>query len=140
CHKLNPAGGLGAVSAMHDAIALANLLYAMPSATSKDITKVFEVYHMERRPAVIDSYKTSQQMSKIHKAGIEGALVSYFVTHMPTWLWRVMMAKTLRFRPQVGFIKRIEVTGTVVSIASPSEQKARAVFEEQNQGNAAAAV
>ncbi|KAG0252911.1 hypothetical protein BGZ95_006498 [Linnemannia exigua] len=123
---------------MHDAIALANLLYATPSKTSEDITKVFEEYHQERRPAVLDSFKTSQQMSKIHKAGIEGALVSFFVTHMPTWLWRAMMAQTLRFRPQVGFLKRIEVTGTVISIASPSEQKARAAFEKQEQGTSAA--
>ncbi|KAG0199095.1 hypothetical protein BGX33_011878 [Mortierella sp. NVP41] len=40
CHKLNPWGGHGAVKAIHDAIALANLFYAMPIKTSQEATKV----------------------------------------------------------------------------------------------------
>lgn len=52
---------LGAVAAMHDAIALANLLYAMPATTSLEMTKVFEEYQKERYPAVMESFKSSQQ-------------------------------------------------------------------------------
>ncbi|KAF9151856.1 hypothetical protein BG015_006128 [Linnemannia schmuckeri] len=64
CHKLNPAGGHGAVTAMHDAIALANLFYAMPAKTSEDITKVFVEYQKERLPAVTESYNNSRQLAK----------------------------------------------------------------------------
>ncbi|KAF9136064.1 hypothetical protein BGW39_008027 [Mortierella sp. 14UC] len=80
--------GDGAVTAMHDAIALANLLYAMPTKTSSDITKVFEEYHKERYPAVMESYNNSKQLAKIFDTGIEGAIVNYLTTHMPMWLWR----------------------------------------------------
>ncbi|KAG0289946.1 hypothetical protein BGZ96_006548 [Linnemannia gamsii] len=80
--------GDGAVTAMHDAIALANLLYAMPTKTSSEITTVFEEYHKERYPAVMESYNNSKQLAKIFDTGIEGTIVNYLTTHMPTWLWR----------------------------------------------------
>ncbi|KAF9124984.1 hypothetical protein BGW39_007750, partial [Mortierella sp. 14UC] len=72
CHKLNPSGGHGAVTAMHDAIALANLIYAVPTTKSEDLTRMFEEYQKERIPAVMESYKNSQMMSKIMDKGIQG--------------------------------------------------------------------
>ncbi|KAK3830616.1 MAG: hypothetical protein J3R72DRAFT_495925 [Linnemannia gamsii] len=116
CHKLHPSGGHGAVTAIHDAIALANLLYAMPSKTSGEVTKIFEEYQSERYPAVMDSFKNSQVMSKATERGL--------------------LAKLVKFRPQAGFLKAIEIKGTVVPEVSPSERKARAVFDQQQQGAA----
>ncbi|KAF9132331.1 hypothetical protein BGW39_000352 [Mortierella sp. 14UC] len=140
CHKLHPAGGHGAVTAMHDAIALANLIYAMPCKTQDDITTIFAEYHKERLPAVMDSYKKSQIMSKIFDRGIVGTLVVYMVTQMPAWLWKIALGKLVQFRPQLGFLEPVKLMGTVVPVISPSEQKARAVFEkqQQQQQNAAA--
>ncbi|KAF9088340.1 hypothetical protein BGX29_000323 [Mortierella sp. GBA35] len=54
-HKVH----FGAVTAIHDAVALANLLYALPTTTASEITKVFEEYKAERHPAAVDSYKNS---------------------------------------------------------------------------------
>ncbi|KAG0199466.1 hypothetical protein BGX33_011623 [Mortierella sp. NVP41] len=54
---LNPAGGHGAVTAIHDAVALANLIYAMPTTTSREITTIFGEYQAERHPAAAESYK-----------------------------------------------------------------------------------
>ncbi|KAF9902141.1 hypothetical protein EC991_005254 [Linnemannia zychae] len=125
--------GDGAVTAMHDAIALANLLYAMPTKTLSDVTNVFEEYHKERYPAVMESYNNSKQLAKIFDTGIEGTIVNYLTTHMPMWLWRQVLSKTIRFRPQLGYIKTVELKGTVVPVISPSEQKARAAFESQQQ-------
>ncbi|KAG0375085.1 hypothetical protein BGX24_009565 [Mortierella sp. AD032] len=51
--------GDGAVTAMHDAIALGNLLYAMPVTTSQEVTKIFIEYKKERYPAVMDRSKTA---------------------------------------------------------------------------------
>ncbi|KAF9095424.1 hypothetical protein BGX29_009042 [Mortierella sp. GBA35] len=73
CHKLNPAGGHGAVTAIHDAVALANLIYAMPTTTSQEITKMFEEYQAERHPAAVESYENSQLFSKIMDRGIGGS-------------------------------------------------------------------
>ncbi|KAG0371468.1 hypothetical protein BGX24_001625 [Mortierella sp. AD032] len=136
CHKLHPNAGKGAVTAIHDAISLANLLYAMPSKTSSDVTKIFEEYHKERYPVVMEAFNISQLMSKITERGLIGALALYLVTRMPQWLWRLSLVKQLGFRPQAGFLKAVEVKGTVSAHAAPSEKKARAVYEKQQQGAA----
>ncbi|KAG0260760.1 hypothetical protein BGZ95_004363 [Linnemannia exigua] len=125
--------GDGAVTAMHDAIALANLIYAMPSKTQEDITTIFEEYHKERLPAVMESFKNSQVSTKMVETGLTGAIVLFIMTHIPMWLWRLMLTKTVRFRPQVGFLPPIPLQGTVIPFVSPSELKARAVFEESQQ-------
>lgn len=80
---------VGAVTAMHDAIALANLFYAMPAKTSEDVTKIFEQYQMERLPAVTESFNNSRQLAKISEKGFVGSLILYLSTHMPIWLWRL---------------------------------------------------
>ncbi|KAG0369736.1 hypothetical protein BGX24_002305 [Mortierella sp. AD032] len=53
---------MGAVTAMHDAIALANLIYAMPKEASQDIIRIFEERHKERPPpqAAMGSSKIRQ--------------------------------------------------------------------------------
>ncbi|KAG0079461.1 hypothetical protein BGZ90_002552 [Linnemannia elongata] len=133
CHKLNPAGGHGAVTAMHDAIALANLIYAQPTKTSGDITNLFEEYQEERLPAVMESFENSKIMSKLSDRGITGAILVFIMTHMPFWLWKLALKKTVKFRPQVGFLPKIPLKGSVIPVISPSEQKARALFEKQRQ-------
>lgn len=77
------------MTAIHDAIALANLIYAMPTKSSSDLTKIFEEYQEERYPAVMDSFKNSQLLSKVTDRGIVGALALLLVTRMPMWLWRL---------------------------------------------------
>ncbi|KAF9128386.1 hypothetical protein BGW39_005110 [Mortierella sp. 14UC] len=133
CHKLHPSGGHGAVTAMHDAIAFANLLYALPSKTSTDITRIFQEYKEERLPAVMESFKKSQLLSKNMEKGLVGAFFLYATTRMPLWMWKLALVKMSRFRPQIGFLEPTAVKGTIVPIASPSEKKARAVYEQRKQ-------
>ncbi|KAF9935142.1 hypothetical protein FBU30_007521 [Linnemannia zychae] len=133
CHKLHPAGGHGAVTAFHDAVALANLLYAMPTTTAKDITTVFKEYYMERLPAVTESFNQSHRLSKMTDKGILGTIILFTITRLPDWLMKIMLAKTVRFRPQVGFLEPIKIMGSVIPVPSPSELKARALFDKQNQ-------
>jgi 2-polyprenyl-6-methoxyphenol hydroxylase-like FAD-dependent oxidoreductase len=77
---------------MHDAIALANLIYAMPMKTSKEVTQVFKEYRTERLPAVMVSFNMSKQMSMIAEKGIIGAIVLYLVNHIPFWLWKLSVS------------------------------------------------
>ena len=116
---------------MHDAVALANLIYALPTKTSFDIAQVFEAYRKERYPAVMASYKNSQLLSKVKDRGALGVTLMYAVTHMPHWLWRISLSKLVRFRPQCGFLPLIESKGTVAPVPSRSENLARAVFENR---------
>ncbi|KAF8946757.1 hypothetical protein BGZ47_011501 [Haplosporangium gracile] len=57
CHKLNPSAGQGAVTAIHDAIALANLIYSLDSTSLSAITRIFTLYKAERYPIVLEAYK-----------------------------------------------------------------------------------
>ncbi|KAG0362972.1 hypothetical protein BGX24_005019 [Mortierella sp. AD032] len=126
CHKLHPSGGHGAVTAIHDAIALANFLYALPSKTTSQINTVFQEYQQERYPAVMESYNNSQTMSKIMEKGIVGTLALFLANHMP-------LVKLVKFRPQAGFLKALDVRGSVTPFVPNSEKLARAVFDQQQQ-------
>jgi 2-polyprenyl-6-methoxyphenol hydroxylase-like FAD-dependent oxidoreductase len=76
---------------MHDAMALANLIYAMPTRTSEDITRVFEEYKSERYPAAMDSYKNSKMMGKLIDSGFAGSFSLFLMTKMPQWMWRLVV-------------------------------------------------
>ncbi|KAK5823679.1 hypothetical protein F5H01DRAFT_363343 [Linnemannia elongata] len=129
CHKLHPNGGQGAVTAIHDAIALANILYAMPSKSLPDFANAFEEYRSERYPTAKEAFENSQLMSKITDRSFIGSVIFYLYTNMPMWLWRMMLVKLVRFRPQAGFLEALEMKGSVVPAPSPSEERARALFE-----------
>jgi 2-polyprenyl-6-methoxyphenol hydroxylase-like FAD-dependent oxidoreductase len=57
---MSPAGGIGAVTAIHDAVALANWLSTLRLATGKDITNVFKEYRAERYPVAKAAFQSSQ--------------------------------------------------------------------------------
>ncbi|KAG0379264.1 hypothetical protein BGX24_001087 [Mortierella sp. AD032] len=125
--------GDGAVTAMHDAIALANLLYSIPTASPSAISRMFTEYHSERYPAAMDSFKNSQQGARVLEKGPAGALALYVSTHAPLWLWKSVLEKSLRHRPSIGFLSPIERKGTTVPVVSASTEKARALFEKRKQ-------
>ncbi|KAG0301267.1 hypothetical protein BGZ97_002853 [Linnemannia gamsii] len=133
CHKVHPSRGQGGVNAMHDAIVLANLLYALPSSTSADIVKIFEEYKKERHPIAMESYNDAHLASKMDGRGFFGALVVSIATSVPKWLWIRVLTSALKARPQVGFLPEIKDKGTVAPTDSPSFLKAKALFEKTQQ-------
>ncbi|KAK5823573.1 hypothetical protein F5H01DRAFT_376481 [Linnemannia elongata] len=140
CHKVNPTGGQGAVAAMHDALALANLLYALPSRTASDIEQILSEYQEERRPKALATYKNSRMLSHVLRKDTVGMIARLVSTNMPTWLWRIFLAKAFGNRPQAGFMEKVETRGTAPANVSNSMDKARAVFEEKKRAAAALAV
>lgn len=67
---MNPSGAMGAVNAMHDAIALANWINVLPSTSPKDINMIFSEYKAERYPLAKKAFETSRMLSKlIEKVG-----------------------------------------------------------------------
>ncbi|KAF9905585.1 hypothetical protein EC991_001546 [Linnemannia zychae] len=126
--------GDGAVTAMHDAIALANLLYSIPSTSPSAISEMFTEYHAERYPAVMESFKNSQQGARVLEKGPAGTVALYVSTHAPLWLWKSVLEKSLRHRPTIGFLEPVERKGTTVPMVSASTEKAKALFTKQKQG------
>jgi 2-polyprenyl-6-methoxyphenol hydroxylase-like FAD-dependent oxidoreductase len=60
---MNPAGAKGAITAMHDAVTLANWLSTLRLAEDEDIKKVFEEYRAERYPVAMEAFKSSQMFT-----------------------------------------------------------------------------
>ncbi|KAF9129088.1 hypothetical protein BGW39_004487, partial [Mortierella sp. 14UC] len=131
--------GDGATTAMQDALALTNLLYALPTTTSAQIRQLFSEYQQERRPKAYATFKNSRVLSFVLRKDLVGAMVRSASKNMPVWLWRVFLAKAFGNRPQAGFLERVEVKGTAAVNSSPSMDKARAVFEKQRKRRDAAA-
>ncbi|KAF9124832.1 hypothetical protein BGW39_007861 [Mortierella sp. 14UC] len=132
CHKIHPGSGQGGVTAMHDAIALANLLYALPSSTNEEVTKIFEEYRAERHPIVTEAFKLAVLWKKTLEKGVFGSIAFQLGTRMPKWLWKLVLASNFKARPQVGFLPTIPNKGTIVPAESPSYLKAKAVYEENH--------
>ncbi|KAF9906864.1 hypothetical protein EC991_000228 [Linnemannia zychae] len=128
CHKLDPSGAHGAVTSMHDAIALANLIYALPSNTTKDIEKSFAEYQKERIPHIMESFKNSQNLALFMDRGFAGSLAMWVMQKMPPWLWAIALKKMIVSRPTAGFLREIPNNGTVPAHRSASTEKARDLF------------
>ncbi|KAF9282291.1 hypothetical protein BGZ68_006077 [Mortierella alpina] len=127
CHKLNPSGGQGAISAMHDAMALANLIYTLPPAPTLDeITQVFSEYREERYPIVREAFVSSQVLSWTMSKSLKGAIARLVARNMPYWLWKKFLIKGAKERPQVGFLPERKNIGTEAPDVQPSFLRAQA--------------
>ncbi|KAF9299365.1 hypothetical protein BGZ88_009883 [Linnemannia elongata] len=138
CHKLHPAGGQGAMTAMHDAMALANLIYALPSNSIKDIHQLFTDYQSERLPFVTEAFNSSRTLAKGLEKGLGGMIALWISRFIPQWLWKIFWTKVAKVRPQIGFLPQIPIKGTVVPIVTKSTEKARAVYESRRGASSAA--
>ncbi|KAF9138980.1 hypothetical protein BGX30_008520 [Mortierella sp. GBA39] len=132
CHKLNPSGAHGAVTAMHDALALANLIYALPNKTSVAIEEAFSEYQAERIGPVTASYNASKALSMVIGRGPIGAIALFLRKYTPLFIWDTVIVnkkKATLDRPTAGFLRKARTKGTVPPTVSPSSEKARRVFE-----------
>ncbi|KAF9936714.1 hypothetical protein BGZ65_002115 [Modicella reniformis] len=118
CHKMHPAAGLGAVSAIHDAVVLASRLFGLPSTGVEDIEDVFREYRAERYPLAINSYRTSKQMANMTAQGWINVLFRKFTQHMPLFVWFKVLDGMMAYRPQCTFLPIIPDRGT----QKPAEQ------------------
>lgn len=63
-HQINPSGGAGALTAMHDAIALANWIATLQSKDFSKVEAIFKEYQAERLPVAKEAYETSQLFTR----------------------------------------------------------------------------
>ncbi|KAG0216679.1 hypothetical protein BGX33_012348 [Mortierella sp. NVP41] len=121
CHKLNPAGGAGATNAIHDAIVLANYIYALPDhPITEEIEDCFRAYREERIPWVESSFSTSQTFRNMAAQGIKASVTRFLMKNMPKWLSRVLEVRLMSNRPQINFLPRDETPVTLPPAPQPS--------------------
>ncbi|GJJ75046.1 hypothetical protein EMPS_07404 [Entomortierella parvispora] len=129
CHKLNPAAGAGAMSAVHDAICLANWINVLPSLAVKDIEAIFKEYYDERQPHVMAAYQSSVTLAKTLEKTTAAAIVRYLIWHMPKWLWILVLKNRCAYRPQASFLDPVKDTGTVRPCEQPSLIKTKILLD-----------
>ncbi|KFH63684.1 hypothetical protein MVEG_10377 [Podila verticillata NRRL 6337] len=131
CHKFNPAGAAGALTAMHDAVALANWICALYPKKPADIDLAFKEYYNERFPIAKEAFAHSQLMSKMVGKNLHSMAVKNFIRRIPSWLWKRIVAKSVLARPQASFLPLVEDKGTKPAIRQPSLYKTLPILEKR---------
>ncbi|KAG0334034.1 hypothetical protein BG000_008694 [Podila horticola] len=131
CHKLNPAGAAGALSAMHDAVCLANWINTLQTKKLPDLRRVFKEYYTERYPIAKDTFERSQMLSKIPGKSFQSKCARAMMRNMPAWLMRRLLVQLARSRPQVSFLPQVEDKGTIKPLYQRSLHKTLAILEQR---------
>ncbi|KAF9204205.1 hypothetical protein BGZ59_001204 [Podila verticillata] len=125
---LNPAGGAGALTAIHDAVALANWINTLESPTLSDLDTVFKEYHEERHPVAEELLASSQVLNRVGGKTVFAVVMRTVIKHVPKWIWRKYMIKISEARPQVSFLPLVDDTGTARPAYQPSLHKTLAIL------------
>ncbi|KAK3816974.1 MAG: hypothetical protein JOS17DRAFT_758750 [Linnemannia elongata] len=121
CHKFNPAGGAGAVNAMHDAITLGNYINALPHhPTSEEITEAFKAYREERIPWVQEAFDTSKIFRVMASKTIVGKIIRFCAKYMPTSVQKKSAIRMNANRPQIAFLPKADDKGLERPAPQPS--------------------
>ena len=85
---MNPSGASGAVTAIHDAVTLANWLSVLRLPREEEIEEMFKEYRSERYPVAKAAFETSQMFTHnigkvrqhdiLHQVRDEVAVVFFF--------------------------------------------------------------
>ncbi|KAG0332849.1 hypothetical protein BG004_001072 [Podila humilis] len=133
-------GGLGAISAIHGAVALANWICSLETKTMADLERIFREYQAERMPVVQQAASTSKGIKKGGAQNLTGALIRFVSRTIPGWLWKNILIKAAAARPQAAFLPLEKDTGTVPRLPQPSLEKTLHIFEARMESQQATAV
>ncbi|KAG0233419.1 hypothetical protein BGW41_001477 [Actinomortierella wolfii] len=124
CHKVMPFAGQGAIHAMLDGVSLTNLLYQMPSTSTKDIRSVFQAYYRERSGSAEKAVVGSRMLGLFFESkGVLPRLIRYVSLNIfPRWTHRLMIDKMMYDRPQLSFLPLIPDRGISRAYVYPYEK------------------
>ncbi|KAG0087223.1 hypothetical protein BGZ93_008070 [Podila epicladia] len=132
CHKVNPAGGMGAINAMMDAVTLANWINILTtSSTHEEIDTAFREYQSERHPMAIKAFADSQMMSKLVAMSFTGRVIRFLSRHIPAWVNRMVFSRSVMYRPQVSFIPLAPDRGSSPALPQASLIKTQQILADR---------
>ncbi|KAG0019141.1 hypothetical protein BGZ82_000234 [Podila clonocystis] len=133
CHKMSPAGGVGAIIAIHDAVTLANWISTLRFATVEDIGKAFKDYRAERYPVAKEAFESSQMFIQNLGKNVRASLVRGLIKRLPHWLWRRIILKKVAARSQASFLPQVEdIAKKAKRSYQPSLHKTLAIHKERS--------
>ncbi|KAG0340337.1 hypothetical protein BG004_006467 [Podila humilis] len=104
-HKLNPGGGQGAVSAMQDAVILANCIYELEDPTYENIQKALDEYkalRFEHTKIQADFGKTLGRL--LYGQKWMERLLRKIIYNLPKWAQTQKHMKMATYRPILSFL------------------------------------
>ncbi|KAF9537004.1 hypothetical protein EC957_009056 [Mortierella hygrophila] len=121
CHKFNPAGGVGAANAIHDAIALANGINGLPfHPVAEEIEAVFRTYKEERIDRVEKAFDSSKTFKTMAGQSVSSKITRYLMKYTPSWVMDSVARRQNTNRPQAAFLPPAEDKGIVRPAPQPS--------------------
>ncbi|KFH66122.1 hypothetical protein MVEG_08223 [Podila verticillata NRRL 6337] len=133
CHKMNPSGAAGALTAMHDAVTLANWIHTLRLPEVSDLETVFKEYQTERYPVAKAAFESSQLFTRLWGKNMAALVSRAMMKRIPGFLWRKILSKLASSRPQVSFLPLVENNGTGKIAHQPSLYKTLEILEKQAQ-------
>ncbi|KAF9973753.1 hypothetical protein BGZ73_002994 [Actinomortierella ambigua] len=113
CHKYFPAAGQGAISAMLDAVVLANVLEACATSQLEDVQRCLDAYREERFPAAKLANKSSYRLGQLVKRTLLGDAARFMLRFLPRSVIISQFDHIYTLRPQVSFLPYIPPTGKI---------------------------
>ncbi|KAF9372250.1 hypothetical protein CPC16_002531 [Podila verticillata] len=127
--------GDGAVSAMHDAVTLANCLYELPKNPSvAHIHKAFQLYKSERYPLAKAAYDSSHRLAAIVGQSWYNDVIRALMRRMPKSVFTRSLLVMYSYRPQATFLPYVKDLGQIKP--APQASLARAQARKAAQGKA----
>ncbi|KAG0034493.1 hypothetical protein BGZ81_004525 [Podila clonocystis] len=127
--------GDGGVSAMQDAVALANWIVSLESPSMVDVTNAFREYHSERFPIAKDEYDATQEFTNVVGKDYRSILTRFALGWLPASVFRQVFVKMSLVRPQASFLPLIEEKGTLELAPQPSLTKTLPILEKRARAN-----
>ncbi|KAG0223230.1 hypothetical protein BGX31_008636 [Mortierella sp. GBA43] len=122
-----------ALDSILDAVVLANLIYEMPTATQKYISKVLDDFYIERSPNTKKELNSTQQLStvlagKASHTWLDSAARFVLLKLVPKYYKEKSLEYVLQYRPQALFLPIVESKGSVPNTPQrPSKKYAAAL-------------
>ncbi|KAF9334058.1 hypothetical protein BG006_002770 [Podila minutissima] len=139
--KLHPAGGMGAATAIQDAVTLANWINVLPGDVGEDdLAKVFRAYKKERLPEILGRNRISQTNAALLGKTVQGKAARYILNNLPKWIIEKAAYDNVRSRPQVSFLPLVEDVGKVPASPQPSLAKTLEILRKREKAAAVAAM
>ncbi|KAF9314080.1 hypothetical protein BG003_004543 [Podila horticola] len=139
CHKMNPAGGVGAVIAIHDAVTLANWFATLKLAGEEEILNVFKEYRAERYPVAKEAFETSQVFIRNLGKNMMASLIRGMIKRLPLWLFKRVCLKMVAARHQASFLPLIEEKSKVKPLHQRSLHKTLPILKDLSRSPAVSA-
>ncbi|KAF9365542.1 hypothetical protein BGX34_009580 [Mortierella sp. NVP85] len=127
--------GDGAVSAIQDAVVLANCIYELSDNPSVDeISKAFHLYKSERYPHAKAAFDTSHRLAGLVGQSWYNEMFRAMIRYMPKSVFTRSLQVMYSYRPQVSFLDHVKDLGEIKPAPQPSMNRALARREAELKG------